>query len=356
MSASRFSFLAFGYDTVEVAYYLDIGRSELDCTSLIALRDSLRQDRKTRTSVVRLGSKEFLFQAYGMHGYPLVALCKEWIICFGPTREPSFFVKFYSAALWQYGLEQLHRMFLDWGTSAKLFPKQLERLSRVDPCFDYFLHPVDFERDHIVTRAIKNNQYREGDQTQTFNVGAGPIRLRLYDKVSEIGVSGKTWLFQIWNCDRNVWRCEWQARKEIMRRFAICTVADLMDGQGDMLTWLTTHYATLRVPTADSNKSRWPLHPLWADIQSRAASLPRLGVDQSFDPEAAIPERLSRLGKIMVGYLKRIACLYAVLHGRPAPTFPEAIEMLVTLLRQSYDRHTWHGDVAQMMDETRLRP
>jgi hypothetical protein len=180
--------------------------------------------------------------------------------------------------------------------------------------------------------------------------------LRLYDKVTEIGLSGKTWFFQIWNCDKNVWRSEWQVRKAYLRRFGIRTISDLLDIQGDMLVWLSTNYATLRIPTADSNKSRWPLHPLWIDLQAQSANLPREGVVESLDTQAAIPERLILFGKIMVGYMKRITSLYAVLRGHPAPSFAEALDDLIVLLRQSYDRKTWHNDVGQLIDETRLRP
>ncbi len=90
------------------------------------------------------------------------------------------------------------------------------------------------------------------------------IFLRVYDKIAEIKQqSDKVWFFLLWEEDENVWRIEWQIRKAVLKKFGIVTFNDLKNRQGDLLYYLAVEHDTLRIPNNDSNKSRWPLHPLW---------------------------------------------------------------------------------------------
>ena len=103
--------------------------------------------------------------------------------------------------------------------------------------------------------------------------------MRVYDKVAEIQEkSGKVWFYDLWGTDRDVWLIEWQVRKDCLRRFSIVTVQDLYDQVGDLVRYLSGEHDSLRLPTSDSNRSRWDLHPLWIDLQARAQKLNAEGV------------------------------------------------------------------------------
>ena len=152
----------------------------------------------------------------------------------------------------------------------------------MDFTFDYHLPALDFTEDHFVSLSAKDSRYREDGKLQTLAFGKGDVVLRFYDKIAEIEQqSEKVWLFDLWGRNTDVWRIEWQIRKNVLRRFGIRTFADLDDGQGDLLRYLAHEHDTVRVPASDSNRSRWPLHPLWVDLQAQIETSER-------------PRRLSR--------------------------------------------------------------
>jgi len=65
---------------------------------------------------------------------------------------------------------------------------------------------------------------------------------------------------------------------------AISTLDDLEPLQGDLLRELATRHTRLCVPTSDSNRTRWPLHPLWQALQAHVETLPQTGHVRSTVP------------------------------------------------------------------------
>ena len=269
------------HDTLQCAYYL---RREpdapFDFEALLAQREALRSSSSRDPAVVMLGDAEFLLHRYGSSsGYPLVLTCPEYTIECGEFNRPSFFVTYRSEALWRESAAGLQARFLTWAQGAGLAAYRPESVGRVDWALDYHLPTVDFDESHFVSLAAKDSKHREGGRIQTLTFGRGDVVLRVYDKVAEIEQqSHKTWLYPLWGgvCE-DVWRIEWQVRKALLRQFGIRTLQSLFERQGDVLRYLVTEHTTLRVPTADSNRSRWPLHPLWQDLQRRIAEFDSLG-------------------------------------------------------------------------------
>ncbi|MEO6623912.1 MAG: hypothetical protein ABIN37_03640 [Burkholderiaceae bacterium] len=120
---------------------------------------------------------------------------------------------------------------------------------------------------------------------QTFTMGRDEIVLRVYNKFDEIlEASGKYWLYLFWKEQtEDVWRVEWQVRKETLKRFGLRTFQDLFEGYGDVLRNLHSEHTSLRVRTEDGNRSRWPLHPLWAMLGEHINTLPAQGVSATDD-------------------------------------------------------------------------
>lgn len=353
--------LVAGHDTLQCAYYLRAeSEGRFDFAALLAQREALRSSVSRDPAVVTLGGTEYLLHRYGSgSGYPLVLTGPDYTIECGEFNRPSFFVTYRSEALWRTSAGTLQDRFLNWAQDAGLFAYRPEGVSRVDWAFDYHLPSVDFDESHFVSLAAKDSKHRESGRIQTLSFGRGDVMLRVYDKVAEIEQqSHKTWLFPLWGgvCE-DVWRIEWQVRKPLLRQFGIRSLDDLLAGQGDVLRYLATEHTTLRVPNADSNRSRWPLHPLWRDLQEQIGKLDTLGYKRSDDVGAALEERLTRSVLGMYGYLKRIAAILAMQRGRQdAIRLSMLMPDVGLLLRRVHDPLAWEGDVRKRIDEMRLGP
>lgn len=357
---TTFEKLLHGHDTVACAYYLharDQRAKGIPFERLVAAKEALRLAKVREPKVVRLGDMEFLLQPYGTaSGYPLVITNREYRIEMGEFMSPSFFVTFTSEALWREGVQALHDKFIAWAASVGFTPYRDEAISRVDFSFDYYLTAVDFDEDSVVSLSNKDSQHRENGKIQTFTYGKSDIVLRLYDKVAEIEQqSNKIWFFPLWGRDSDVWRIEWQVRKPGLKRFGIYTFADLHMLQGDLLRYLAHQHDTLRQRSGDSNRSRWPLHPLWVDLQARVGEFNQQGVHRVVEDAALLKEQLVRLAISLQGYMKRVAAIRGVQQKKAEPiTLDEALRCVADQVNKIHDPLTWRHDVEKRMNEIRL--
>lgn len=354
---TAFKPLIHGHDTIECAYYLAaLPNCTLDFEKLTAEKEALRLAKVRRPKAIQLGSEEFLLMPNGTKsGYPFLIENDSFSIQFGEFNKPNFFVTYRSYALWQFGAAALNQRFLAWATSVGFTTFQPERLSRVDFTFDYQIEAIDFDEDSFISGSIKDNQHRKNRKVQTFRFGEGELVLRIYNKVDEIQEkSAKTWFFDLWGCSENVWRIEWQVRKEWLRTFGIRTFVDLQERQGDLLRVLVNDHTTLRIKTDDSNRSRWPLHPLWSDLQAHIAQMEGLGIIKELDPAALLEERETRIAISVYGYLKRIGAIHGIKRKTPEIGFDESFDLLRKKLNRIHDDLTWENDVRRRYDEMRL--
>lgn len=269
MTGADYRRLLTGLDTVQVAYYLcPSSDATFKFGPLLTKKETLRASKSRHGSAVVIGTESFLVQPYGtLSGYPLVLEHSDYRIECGEFNSPSFYVTYRSQALWAKGAAALHQAFSAWAESVGLQAFRPEGLSRVDFTFDYYVPVVDFNHDSVVSLSTKDAEYRGDRKTQTIQYGKGDVVLRIYNKIIEIREqSDKVWLFQLWGVAENVWRIEWQVRKDVLRRFGLRTFADLFAGLGDVLRYLASEHDSLRIRGEDSNRSRWPVHPLWLDL------------------------------------------------------------------------------------------
>jgi hypothetical protein len=354
---SPFEMVLFGHDTVECSYYL---HAPLECgvdfAQLAIERETLRQSKNRDPKPITLGSTEFLLHRSGSaRGFPLVLSNADWTMECGEFNYPSFYVTFRSEALWRESAFGMHRKFMQWVESVGLNPIKPETLARVDFTFDYHLPVIDFVEDNVVSLSAKDARYRDDRKLLGCVFGKGDIVLRIYDKVAEIAAeSHKAWFFGLWGRREDVWRIEWQVRKDVLRRFGIRTFADLGDQQGDVLRYLSHEHDTLRLKAEDSNRSRWQLHPLWLDLHEQIKTLNAQGIYREVDAGAAMDERLMRIAISVQGYLKRIAAVHAVQNGERFAGKEVAMKRLQQLLARVHDPLTWKADVEKRIDLIRL--
>jgi hypothetical protein len=351
-------FLLQGIDTLEVSYYLRTeGVSGLDFIDLGRTREALRHNKGRPHKVIQLGCEEFLLSNHGTStGFPFFMENDNFKVAFGEFNRPNFCVSLSCHALWHEGYQKLHQRFLAWAASVGFRPYKPESISRLDYAYDYRIDLIDFGLDHFVSVAEGDKQYRKNKKAQTFDFGSGEKKLRVYNKSDEINEqSGKVWFYPLWGgVKKNVWRIEWQTRGECLKTLGIRTLQDMSERMGDLLRQLATEHTSLRAMTEDSNRSRWPLHPLWQDYLGQIATLPTQGVVRKYDPNLNLEERLLRCNISMYGYLKRVAAINALRHGFKGPSFQNTLSLLKIQLMPLYDELTWHEDVASRMEEMRF--
>jgi hypothetical protein len=347
-----------GLDTIECAYYLRAGGScGINFEALRAQREVMRDSKHPDSCVFNIGGMDFLLSHNGSKsGYPFIISNPDCTIQFGEFNDPSFFVKYSSFALWNRGAKFLHERFKHWAESLGFIELRSEGLSRCDFAFDFHLENIDFDEDSFVTAAEKDSQHRKNGKVQTFTFGRDDIVLRVYNKSAEIEESsGKYWLHLLWGEQtENVWRVEWQVRKETLKRFGLRTFADLFDGHGDVLRYLISEHTSLRVKSEDGNRSRWPVHPLWSLLAEHIDTLPAQGVYREVDPRAMLDETLMRMAISMEGYLKKVAAIECLKERRPMLSQGQTIDRLIPLLEKVHNGLTWRGDVQRRMDQLRL--
>jgi len=141
---------------------------------------------------------------------------------------------------------------------------------------------VDFTCDFIfeellrmawVCRARQFSDYWNGQTFTGFSFGlGGDISARLYNKTEEIKKSKKDYLKPLWKENgwdeqQDVWRLEFQFKRKVLSEHQVTTVDDLLSRLGSLWIYATTQWLKLTIPSlTDDTKSRWPMHPLWAEL------------------------------------------------------------------------------------------
>jgi len=328
----------------------------IDFRKLAVEKEQLRQAKTREPKAVNLGGTEFLLQPYGSSsGYPFVLTNEDFKVEVGEFNTPSFFVTFRSQALWRASARDLQRKLLAWATGLGFTIQKPERVSRVDFSFDYHLSAVDFDQDHFVTWSSKDSQHREDRVIQTFTFGKGDVMLRVYDKVAEIKQeSQKAWFYPLWGQTEQVWRIEWQVRKAMLRSFGVEAMADLEAQQGRILRFLVEEHDSLRRPTDDSNRSRWPLHPLWEDLRARVRELDTLSSGAIDGKHIALEERMTRMAISVYGYLKRMAAMECAQTGQTKISLEEVLRSLGVRLDRLHDPLSWQLAVRKRLKAIEL--
>jgi hypothetical protein len=148
-------------------------------------------------------------------------------------------------------------------------------VSRADLFVDF---TCDFSFEQLtriawLCRARQYSNYWVGPVFTGFSFGlGGDISARLYNKTEEIKKSGKDylkylWLEKGWSGAQDVWRLEFQFKRKILGEHQVRTVDELLDRLGPLWVYASTQWLKLTVPSlTDDTKSRWPLHPVWAEL------------------------------------------------------------------------------------------
>ncbi len=349
------SLLLRGLDSLYVSYDLGTAMSAIDWGDL-AYRKELMHAEHQRFAEIILGTETFALMPYGKKPYSYILVNKAFEIRLSERMHPTCHVQFFSEALWREGLDALEARFNRWCQSLELRPIRREVVARVDCAFDYHLPSIDFTADCFVSRAAIDVQHREYRKVQTFRMGQGEVVIRVYNKIAEIEQqSGKSWFFQLWGRNDEVWRIEIQLRGERLKQGGIRSLDDLRQLLGDLLREIAGNHTTLRRPNGDSNRSRWPLHPLWRQLQADIASMPQTGLVRNIDEIQPLEWLLYQAGKSIYGNMKNVAALLHGLRGsEEVPDLDRILAELPRILKKHHNAHLFRADVEQRIKKREL--
>jgi hypothetical protein len=196
----------------------------------------------------------------GMRFYAYRIKCNDFMLAFAEKItevNPPVRVTLYSGYLWSYGFEEAYKRFMDWFS---IFPGVIEktRVSRLDICVD--TDEIDFNEEDLksfVTRAKSktkhfiSDEYTTGRKFSGFTFGRGkPMLARIYNKTEEIKTKGKEWFKNIWsengwNGESNLWRIEYQVRREALKELGLEHVEDIHDKKEELWHYLSTKWLSM---------------------------------------------------------------------------------------------------------------
>lgn len=248
---------------------------------LEALKKLAQSDQLDEQALAQLVLGDHLFEvkdkSTGMFAYTLVDNCFRINISRSRAKSiPMAYVQISSEYLTHKAhgeiVLELQKLLSELGSI-----NSSASVSRIDLFVDFGSNESmeAWDRHAWVTRSDKIDQYSIKGMFSGWTIGLGsPLAGRLYDKILEIVTSKKDYLVPLWkqagwNGDSRIWRMEFEFKRETLRQLNVKTYEDAKQNLNGLWDYATTNWLRLTLPTpADSNRSRWPLHPLWGYISS----------------------------------------------------------------------------------------
>lgn len=223
-------------------------------------------------------------------------------------------------------------------------------LGRADYCLDYLLPDFVLKPAELVMHSrfrIHSDQMIavDGVSDRVVNVRIGSHvnkQLAIYDKRREALQKHKLWLWDQWNGNLakrglpridvsntagRIWRVELRIGKKLFReKFQIKTPTDFFARAGFFYASVVNEIRHV-TPTEDSNRARWPMSPLWRDVQARIDD----GLSESIGvvPENRVKEvERAILRESLTAQRLGVEASLAVLAGYGENSIEETIQLL----------------------------
>jgi len=182
-------------------------------------------------------------------------------------------------------------------------------VNRVDLFADWQGWTLTLDDAHrFVCRADARRTYEVGGTLTGFEFGSRKTKTllaRLYDKTAEMEVKGTDWWEAVWAerhlVGQRVWRIEFEIGRSALSDLELSRPDDVLTAVPSLWRYCASEWLTLRRPTVDSNRSRWPLDERWRAVQS--ASLVHGATELRFIRGHKRAQTLRRLIPALVGYL-----------------------------------------------------
>ena len=183
-----------------------------------------------------------------------------------------------------------------------------------------------YRADDIVTR--------ENGRTFTgFEFGrrkTNTVMCRIYDKTVQIKQLGIGYWPDIWGAkydpDQRVLRVEFEIDRTGLGQFGADSPFDAIERAAGIWLGVTNDWLTLRTPTGDATRSRWPIESSWEDIQRASFASGAFGIKRIYDGRKR--GELARLLPGARGFLSSIGAAAGV------RTLNEALDVAWKLIRE----------------------
>jgi hypothetical protein len=271
----------------------------------------IEAERSERNTSVEVGAMEFAVsaRAWGVHRYCLTH--RNGRVGVSPSDQlPALRI--------QPKAEFLHGA--GPGEAISWFRDQLERecgaieltASRMDVFADFQGWELSVEdRDRFVCRARRVVTYEDDGVMTGLQFGqrkSKTLSARIYDKTIEMRRSGAGYWEEIWGPTyrrgETVRRVEFEIGRQGLSAFGIRSPEEAIAAAGSL--WMyATEWLSLRMPTEDGTRARWPVAAEWDQVRRARLTEGANGVERMQAGRAR--GSLERLEATLVGYLASYA-------------------------------------------------
>lgn len=163
----------------------------------------------------------------------------------------------------------------------------------------------------FLCRAGRLTTHRQDQAWTGYEFGrrkTGTVTARIYDKSRQVAQGGHDWWHEVWGSRRDnsmpVVRVEFEVGRAGLREFGLHTAEELREGAPRAWAALSTSWLTYRTRTADQTRSRWPVAPEWASVQSASFAEQAVGLERV--KAGRHKGSLRKLSPGLVGYLAAV--------------------------------------------------
>ena len=336
------TFLCAGYDTLEESASVFIRQEVWQQLEEAKEYARERNHGSNQAYTTTLGGMEFQIKPHGGAGVTFILSNDRFTLAIRPSKTPyNLSVTYRARTLWEYGPEEARKMIwraLDRATCPRPPDQNSDnpeaeitkwrKVSRIDYAFDF--HAPEFSEEiapDMIERVIchSSSKWRwdfktadeegaeidgyamgRGGRVQTLTVGKkGGLQIQVYKKCEEITEkSQKTWMYKVWEAvglerpasgrHSDIWRIEVRMGREFLNDRGVDTVEDF-EAQKARVLAEALKSRRLTDKTGDSNRRRWPVHPMWAQaIQMADNSMTLIDLRDHVETSGAAAEEKMR--------------------------------------------------------------
>ncbi len=267
-----------GIDSLYLSYQGDL--SEESSIRLTELKKLAQSNDPNTVSLAQIALNNHIFEVKDRGRHPFAFILNDnWyrieIAKLGAIRTPLAHAQVMSELLTEYGVDSsvsdlndiIHKLGMVTASPA---------VSRLDLCVDFVTdYPLaDIVDADWVTRAKDMDRYTVQRAFSGWVIGVGGnLSARLYNKTLEMTKKPRPYLEQIhrecgWDGYSDVWRLEFQFRRESLRELGIISFSSLRESLAGLWHYASTDWLRLTLPNqSDNTQSRWPTACVWNVLQ-----------------------------------------------------------------------------------------
>jgi len=206
------------------------------------------------------------------------------------------------------------------------------KASRLDVFVDVQGWTLDGDDRHrFVSRAKEVTTHEDGTAFSGFEFGrrkTNTVMLRIYDKTVHMQKEGLGQWLEIWgekfNPEDRVLRVEFEINRTGLSEFGVETPFDAIEMAPGIFKGLARDWISLRVPTSDATRSRWPIDPAWKVIMQPTFTAKAFGIKRIYGAR-----RQGELGRLLPQLRGFVTSVAAIEGGLPLPAALKRVERLI---------------------------